>query len=181
MLARIDAGAIRELRRDLTMSQVPEHKRSYWREVPPAPEIDRRLGAITGPHTDGDSVAWGFSPIPLDQIRAAALARLDEAEIARTRDPKAAIHAVQADWALNRHLLGNTLYDDMLRPEADAKGMSIEALAQLIHDQATAAKARVAAVRGLKVSTAALIEAATDATGILAAEDVGIAAIEACP
>lgn len=181
MLARIDAGAIRELRRDLTMSHVPEHKRQHWREVPPAPEIDRRLGTITGPHTDGDSVAWGFSPIPLDQVRASALARLDAAEVARTRDPKAESHAAKADWALNRHMLGNTIYDDLLRPEAEARGMTIEAFAQMVHEHAAASRERIAQVSRLRVTAAALVKAAPDAAGIIAAEDVGIAAIEACP
>lgn len=188
MLARIADGTIAELRRDLTLDMVPAHKRGPWRDVPPAPESDRRLGRLTGPHVSGEAVEWGFAAIPLEQVRSASLERIDHARIARGQeiaagpgsDPaKLSLYQTKVNWAFNLSVLGNTLYNAMLAPEAIARGITVEQLAAAIMAKHDAAMTPITLIEAAYATASLAIKASTTAEQIVALEDAGIAAIGA--
>lgn len=188
MLARIADGTIAELRRDLTLDMVPAHKRAPWRDVPPAPAIDRRMGSLTGPHVSGEAMAWGFSALSIEQVRSTSLERIDRTRIARGQEiaagigsepAKPSLYQTKVNWAFNKAVLGNTLYDDMLAPEAAARGITVDQLAAAIMVKHDAAMSPITLIEAAYATASIAIKAATTAEQIVALEDAGIAAIEA--
>lgn len=185
-IARVSGGTIVETRA-LALDAVPAHKRDAWREVPAKPSVDLRGTTVTGPTWNGSEVVWGSATRPLDAVKAEALARLDAARLARGTyhaagagaDPaKLSLYTSKLSWALN-HLLGNTIDDAKLEPEATARGITLTQLATLIKAKSDAATAGVAAVEGAYATASTLVTAAATVADALAAEDAGIAAIEA--
>lgn len=90
MLARIENNAIAE-ERDLTLDQVPAHKRANWLPIegdPPA--FDPRIATRTGPTYQIESArilrVWQVTPRDLDTVKAEIKARVDaDAEACRLR------------------------------------------------------------------------------------------------
>lgn len=90
MLARIENNQIAE-QRDLSLDQVPEHKRSMWRPIEgEAPPCDHRWQTMTGPTYQIEPTrvlrVWQVTARDLDQVKAEHKARVDaDAEACRLR------------------------------------------------------------------------------------------------
>lgn len=75
-IARIADGQVLD-RRDLSLSDVPEHKRSLWRSVPARPSFDPRIETLSGPSLQGDEVVWTVTPRDLATVKAEFKAQVD--------------------------------------------------------------------------------------------------------
>jgi len=90
MLARIENDTVTETR-DITLADVPEHKRDWWRPVEgEKPEIDRRYYTIAGPTYQIESTrvlrVWQVAPRDLATVKARARDEISAAaEATRTR------------------------------------------------------------------------------------------------
>lgn len=84
-IARISDGQIAE-QRNITLNDVPEHKRAQWRVVPDQPSFDARFESLSGPEISGEALVWSVAPRDLATVKAEFSAQVDaDAEFQRLR------------------------------------------------------------------------------------------------
>jgi hypothetical protein len=183
MLARISDGQIIEWRRDLTMEQVPLHKRALWREVPAKPDADPRHTLVTGPHVTGDGLEWSVTPRPVETVRAEQVSRLEEAAEARRHALSAPLAGKRDAYLLKAELavkaeLGDTDAQALIASEAAARGVSEPELRALILQRRAAWTAAAMAIETTEAAMKAAVLAAADGPAAVAAADAGVQALE---
>lgn len=147
-----------------------------------------RVHVATGETVDGGLVKRSWQAPPLEDVRNVALGTIDRVRIARGQDiaagggsepAKLSLYQTKVNWAFNLSVLGNTLYNAMLAPEAIARGITVEQLAAAIMAKHDAAMTPITLIEAAYATASIAIKAATTAEQIVAFEDAGIAAIEA--
>jgi len=113
----------------------------------------------------------------LAAIKAEQVALLKGVRNARLAALQTSRYLAKHAWAVN-HLLGNTVDDAKLTPEAQARGITITELAETIRAAHEAAAAQAAVIEGAAVAATLLINAATTGEAAMAACAAGIQAIE---
>jgi hypothetical protein len=138
-LARIDGTSITEVRHDISLDDVPEHKRKIWKTIEgDAPSHDQRVETLSGPvlQIEQNRVlrVWTIKPRPRDevlaQVRAEAQRRIIAMMAARDFE-----HCILKQ--LNANMRANELNDKRtsgytLTAEEEAEAALLRAMAAAI-------------------------------------------------